>query len=191
MIGAQTMGRPQKPNVIRDRNGKSRGEALRVDPAVLAVRARHLIADGISGDHASDALAGYTLGRLLLRFRTDNTDPSGISQAQFDAGDTWCKIVHRHAAIMGYKLRLQSPGFSLVPGGQDCGPPPTEDDIIRIRRQFSDCYNFMASAAKDHGRRVIDVTYGVCVENWPMNALYERDYGDLKIGLNTLGKALR
>jgi hypothetical protein len=185
------MGRPLKPNVIRDRSGKSRGEALRVDPAVLAVRARHLMADGISGEHAADALAGFTLGRLLLRYRTDHTDPSGISQAQFDAGDTWCKIVHRHAAIMGYKLRTKTPSFIMVSGGLSCGDEPDEETILRVRRQFSDCYNFMASAAKDHGRRVIDVTYGVCVENWPMNALYERDYGDLKIGLNTLGRALR
>lgn len=184
-------GRPKKPNVVRDRTGKSRGEIERVDPAVLAVRARHLMEEGISGAHASDALAGFTLGRLLLRYRTDKTDPSGVSQEQYDAGDLWCKIVHRHAAVMGYKLRTKTPSFIMVSGGLSCGDEPDQEAIIQIRRRFSDCYNALTAVCRDHGIRVRDVTYGVCVENWPMNALYERDYGDLKIGLNVLGRALR
>ena len=66
--------------MIRDRSGKSRGELETVAPEVLAMRARDLTRDNVSPVHAGDALAGFTLGRLLLRHRADRSDPGSITQ---------------------------------------------------------------------------------------------------------------
>src|SRR4051794_31489265 len=85
-------GRKKNPNVRRDSKGKSRGEPEVVSPEVMLYRKRDLRLDGIDSEHAKDALAGYSLGRLLLRGR--NGDHASISQTQFDAGDSWCRIVH-------------------------------------------------------------------------------------------------
>ena len=49
-------GRRRKPNVVRDRAGKSRGEHA-VAAEVLAMRARDLLSDQIAPEHAQDALA--------------------------------------------------------------------------------------------------------------------------------------
>ena len=67
---------------------------------------------------------------------------------------------------------------------------PDEKEIVGVRRQWSDCYNALMSAARDHGLRVSIVTYGVCVENWPVGALSGQDLGMLRIGLYALGKVV-
>ena len=59
----------------------------------------------------------------------------------------------------------------MVGGGITCLAEPEEKEIVGVRRQWSDCYNALMSAARDHGLRVSIVTYGVCVENWPVGAL--------------------
>lgn len=187
-------GRKRKPNVRRAANGKSRGAPDAIDPETLAVRARELrnagFAPHFAGKHASDALAGFTLGVLHLRYQADRNDPGGISPEQFNAAQAWTRIVHRHAAIMGYTLSVRTPSFIMVGGGITCLAEPDEKEITGVRRQWSDCYNALMSAARDHGLRVSIVTYGVCIENWPAGALSGEDLGLLRIGLNALGKVV-
>src|SRR5687767_10035711 len=113
-------GRNRKPNVIRDRRGKSRGETAGVAPEVLAARARDLLRDNVSPKHVEDALAGFTLGRLLLRHRADRSDPGSITPSQYHAGDDWSRIVRAHARIMGYSLSRPSPSFVTVGRGPSC-----------------------------------------------------------------------
>jgi hypothetical protein len=187
-------GRKRKPNVRRDANGKSRGEPKVIAPEVLAIRRRDLRADGIEfkePEDAKDSLCGFSLGRLLLRSRQDEANPGSISQSQFDAGQAWAAIVHRHAAIMGYKLNIKTPSMFLVGAGASCASDPDEQAILNIRRRFSDCYNGLMAACRDHGLRVRDVTYGIAVENWPLQRLSESDYGALRVGLNSLARVLR
>ena len=117
-------GRRRKQNAIRDRTGKSRGEPDTIAPEVLAVRARDLMRDNVSPAHANDALAGFTLGRLLLRNRADRSDPGSITQRQYDAGDDWSKIVRAHARVMGYSLSRPSPSFVMVGTGFSCASDP-------------------------------------------------------------------
>ena len=119
------MGRKPKTNVIRDASGKSRGEPNGIAPEVLAVRERHLKALGvpltfekremtkhgwqdIRKQTAQDALSGFTLG--ILRLRTKE-DPGSISIDQYLARDSWCRIVHRHAAkpVPGTPRSVQPP----------------------------------------------------------------------------------
>lgn len=185
-------GRKRKTNVLRDAKGKSRGEPEIVHPESIAVRERELSNAGLSlrGQDALNQLAGFTLGCLLLRARADRRDPGSISQEQYDAGDSWQNLCHRHASIMGYKSTVKSPSFIMVAGGQSVAAEPDEDEISRVREKWTKAYNALMLACRDHGIRVRDVTYGVCVENWPVSRLRNRDYGLLRIGLNALAKVL-
>jgi len=164
-----------------------------IHPETLAVRRRELRKAGLTasaaGQHASDALAGFTLGVLHLRWQANKDDPGGISDTQFNTAQAWTRIVHRHAAIMGYNLTIRTPSFVMVGGGTSCLPEPEEQEIIAVRRKWSDCYSALMAACRDHGMRVSIVTYGACIENWPVAALSHKDLGDLRIGLNAIGAA--
>lgn len=184
-------GRKRKPNVIRDRTGKSRGEPQVVAAEVRAVRERILESQGINTEEALNPLAGFTLGKLLLRHRADESDPGAISREQYEAGEEWCRIVHRHAAIMGYRLNIHTPSFVMVGGMSVGGAEPDEEQVIAVRRRWSDCYSALMDVCRVHGLRVRNVTYGVCVENWPIERLSEADYGALRVGLNALSTMLK
>lgn len=182
-------GRPRKTTVRRDARGKSRGEPPDlVRSVVLAYRTRE-----VGKLHAGDPLAGFTLGRLLLRHRTDRTDPSGVTELQYNAGETWANIVRRHARIMGYSLdQPKALQFERI-GGVDCSEPPSDQEVAKTRDDFRLCYDALMAACQipeAGGLRIRDVTYGVCVENWPANRLTMPDYGCLRLGLNALARAL-
>ena len=148
-------GRRRKVNVIRDTGGKSRGEPQIVHPETIAVRLRELRRCGVPvrDRHAAlDALAGFTLGRLLLRHRADVSDPGSINEQQYDAGQEWAKLVYRHAIVMGYSLGSpKSPSFILVGAGLSCAQEPNEQEIIVVRRRWSDCYRALMETCKTHG----------------------------------------
>jgi len=187
-------GRRRKVNVIRDTGGKSRGEPQIVHPETIAVRLRELRRCGVPvrDRHAAlDALAGFTLGRLLLRHRADVSDPGSINEQQYDAGQEWAKLVYRHAIVMGYSLGSpKSPSFILVGAGLSCAQEPNEQEIIMVRRRWSDCYRALMETCKTHGLAVRDITYAVCIENRSIDLLTPADYGNLRIGLNALAKVL-
>lgn len=192
------MARPRKTNVKRDASGKSRGEDG-IHPETLAARERQLRALGIpltfkkmamgrevEKRTATDRLSGFTLGVLRL---LPKDDPGSISQAQYDAGDKFCKIIHQHAAVMGYKLSVPSPNFMMIAGG-GAHYEDSEETILRVRRRFQDCFDALMEQTRVHGKRVWQVTYGVCVENWAPGNLTTADYGYLRTGLNALGKVI-
>lgn len=185
-------GRPRKAGAVRDESGKSRDDEVAKRKAYetsLARQAAELRRDGIDPEHAGNQLAGFTLGKLRLR---GSKDPGGISEDQYLDGNAWALLVHRHAALMGYKLSIATPSFAMVGAGGSCAAEPNEDEVMRVRRRWSDAYNALMGACRDHGGlRLRDVTYGVCVENWPIERLTEADYGMLRIGLNVIGRALR
>jgi hypothetical protein len=188
-------GRKRKPNVIRDAGGKSRGEPDGVHPETIAVRLRELRRDGVpvrDCQGALDALAGFTLGRLLLRNRADPGDPGSVNEQQYDAGQEWAKLVRRHAAIMGYGLGPpQSPSFVMAGSGPSCAAEPGAAEIMAVRRQWSDCYRALMDVCRTHGLAVRDIVYAVCVENRNINSLSPRDFGNLRIGLNALVRILQ
>ena len=183
-------GRKPKTNVIRDSSGKSRGEPQGVSAEVKAVRERMLSAAGIDTGEALNALAGYTLGKLLLRGRSRPKDPGSISQEQYDAGSEWLKIVCRYSAINGFKSGIHSPSFAMVGGGRSTAEPDDEQ-IHRIVQRWTLCHKALREACREHGLRVHEVTRGVVVDNWDLAWLDAKDYGDLRTGLNALAKVLR
>ena len=185
-IKVERRGRKRSPGVLRDKRGKSRGDPHIVHPEAVFVRQRELRQNGVSPDHAMDALAGFTLGILRLRGRDSPKDPGGISEDQFLAGEAWSRIVHRHAAIMGYKLRIHTPSFVMVSRGVAPGFDPDDEEIQRAKTRYRDCYDALAAAARTHGHRVQTVTYAVCVDNLPVEQMTPACYGYLRVGLNAL-----
>jgi hypothetical protein len=199
-------GRKRKVGVIRDRSGKSRGEPIGIHPETLAIRERQLRADGVpltmqkkeytplgwqtvEKRTAEDGLSGFTLGKLLLRWRANKNDPGGVSQQQYEAGESWAKICRQHAHIRGTNRAPGSPWFTLVGGGSSSGDMDDET-VQRIRRQFSECFDVLMVETRTHGQGVWRVTYGCAVENWPLKQLNSEDYGHLRTGLNALSKVL-
>lgn len=178
-------GRPRKPNLLRNRAGKSLGERLEeIQSVARSYRARE-----VGEADALNALAGFTLGRLLLRHNAGD-HAFGISREQHDTGERWASLVRRHAALMGYSLGSpKSVSFVMVGGGRSVAPDVDDEVVLAVRRQWSDAYNALTSVARHHGYRVIQVTYGVCVENWPMESLKAPDYGLLRLGLNGIRTA--
>jgi len=186
------VGRKRKTDALRNASGTSIDykRAQRLDyEARVARRARDLIADGVNPANAPDRLAGFTLGRLLLRWRACKSDPSGLSQKQYDTGQRLAGIICRHAAVHGYSLNVRSPAFVIL-GGQDCSPPPDEERIAQIRAEFTACYDAIMRVCREHDLRARDLVYGVCVQNWPVGMITDQ-FGLLRLALNEVGEALR
>src|SRR5262245_32791463 len=174
------MGRKRKAGVTRDARGKSRGEnAADIKAVALAYRARE-----VGREHADNALAGFTLGKMLLR--------GEIPQAWHDAGERWAALVRRHAVLMGYALNRPSPSFVLAQNGQSCLPAPGDDVVSAVRRDYADCYRALmdAGVAARQGPAVALVCYAVCVDNRPPDQLSETDVANLRIGLHALSRVL-
>ncbi len=137
------MGRPRKVGVRRDANGKSRGEIGGIHPETIAVRERELRKDGIilhqmrfngvsevPTSTATDAKAGFTLGRLLL-FHEQGDVIRGINRKQYEAGDYWASLCRRHSAVMGYSLGIKSPTLGQVNGLSTTDP--LEETVIMVK----------------------------------------------------------
>lgn len=186
-------GRKRKQHTVRDAKGVSRGELTEVVKSVVwAQRAKTMPAEWVREDEA-----GYVLGILYLRHKASPCDPSGITQAQKDAGNQWAAIVRRHAVVMGYELKPQrAASFERI--SQTTGNPFEEDPekIALVRDQFGSCWDALAETCRTpsrHGRpygmRLMNVTYAACVDNRMPET--EADFGFLRLGLNALARALK
>src|SRR5215471_17404430 len=156
------MARPRKQNILRDTNGKSRGERPdQVMAVVLTQRTRE-----VGAENAFDALAGFTLGRLLLRGRADPSDPSSINEIQYAAGEEWGRVVRAYQAI----VTNPPPGVRAIlldgPGGRSCTPDPADERIAETRDRFR--VGWCAIDDTPQPTEVRRVCYLVCVENSPM-----------------------
>lgn len=181
-------GRTRKANTERYANGKPKAETVaEIKSVVMAQRMKE-----VHPDDAGDALAGYTLGRLLLNHLRSPEDPAGITREQHWAGEEFYKINRRHSRIVTAVMNSpRSPLLGMVSWGISCEEEPTPREIAEARDNWRLCHDALIEASRIHGMAVIRVTYGVCVENWPLSRLSEEDYGSLKIGLNALGRVLR
>jgi hypothetical protein len=141
-----------------------------------------------------DRPGGYTLGLLRQRQKASREDPTGITQAQYEAGEKWAHLCRQHALIMGYSLgsaRPQIPAMSLP--GQSCLQEPDEAEVLEIRRQWSDCYQALmeAGVALRRGAEVALICWDVCVKNRSIKHMTIDDFGNLRAGLNALVRALK
>lgn len=198
-------GRKPKPGAKRTQSGQlSRAGEGGIHPETLSVRERELKAVGlileftkqeggrtVNKRTAEDRLSGYTLGQLWLRKQQDRTCPGSISEDQFEAGEAWASLViARKTLDESRRLGTKTPSFSMVAGGGSSGEPD-QDKIDRIRKRWQSCEDALNACAGDPVWKIKQVLYGVCVENWPIVQLSETDLGQLRTGLNAVGRALR
>jgi hypothetical protein len=185
-------GRKRKVGVVRFPSGQPHREPKEVSAEVMAVRERVLQSEGINPSEALNALASFTLGKLLLRYRADKGDPGSISQVQYDAGQQWLGLVCRYAALNGFKHSITSPGFAMVGGGRSVAAEPDEDQVKKIKAEWKAAHDALHEASKvNRTLRIHEVTRGVVVDNWPVAWLSTDDYGHLRAGLNALVRVFK
>src|SRR4029077_17551393 len=117
------------------------------------------------------------------------SNPSGVSQRQYNTAVRLTQNILRHAGVPGYSLNLRSQAF-LTLGRPGVMPLPDEDRIAQIRVEFTACYDAIMRVCRQHDLGARDLVYGVCVQNWPIGMLAER-FGLLRTVLNEVGDALR
>jgi hypothetical protein len=203
-------GRKRKTNVIRDHAGRSRGETEdSVRSVALAYRAREMKEAGLghylarklhqqrrersSGHPLADPLNGSTLGLLRQRNKAFRGDPSGINQAQFEAGEKWAALCRQHAQIMGYPIGTTRATPLEVIGGRSCVPDADDEEALDIRRRWSDCYRALMDEGVSvrRGVHVALICWDVCVNNRDIRHMGAQDFGDLRAGLNALARVMR
>lgn len=183
---------------MRDGGGNARGEPPEMVMAGNLKRRLALVGDvAVVRDERTGAVvtsnqaAGFSLGVLRLW--------GNISQEQFEAGESWARLMHRHASLQGFEVKRNpgSPQFVSV-GGISTAPEPDAKEVERVRNLVAECREEMVTLARTYsvarykpGHSILEVVYGVCLENRPPHALGERDMGNLRVGLNALAKVLR
>jgi hypothetical protein len=186
------MGRPKLKGVKRDKaTGRSRGlspdevTAVAFNARIRRVGPSAIVTDIRTGGKWANAKSGYSLGILNLW--------GHVSDTQHDTGIKYANMVYRYCALRGLPLPTpKSPSIVLVSAGQACRDEPDDDQVLRARRQHSDARAalLLAGMAIGQGSRVNGITFAVCIEDIPAESLSEADIGNLRVGLNALGRVL-
>jgi len=179
-------GRPRKTNVIRDSNGKSRGEI--VDFSVVMNQPHRR---GAKGDARKSELLGYPLGRL--RFSGE------VSEIQLQAGNEWALMVRSYAGMMGVPIGSSRSGSLLSDArkptyafsGDEVRPDADEYQkrCASLRGRYDDCFETLGEVGRSFGRShaILAAMRRVCIEERYPNDI---ELGDLRIGLNAVAKEL-
>jgi hypothetical protein len=185
-IPATKRGRPRKVNVVRDSNGKSRGEI--VDFSVIMNQPHRREA---KGDARKSELLGYPLGRL----RVSNE----VSEIQLRAGNEWALMVRSYAGMMGIPLGSPKSGSALNDAAKPGYAFATEDgqaDRIEhdkrcraLRGRYDACFETLGEVGRSFGRShaILAAMRRVCIEERYPNDI---ELGDLRIGLNAVAKEM-
>lgn len=185
-IPATKRGRPRKINVIRDSNGKSRGEI--VDFSVVMNQPHRRDA---KGDARKSELLGYPLGRL----RTSGE----VSENQLRAGNEWAEMVRSYAGMMGVPIGSPRSGSLLSDAtspayafsGDEARPDAEEYEkrCASLRGRYDACFETLGDVGRSFGRShaILAAMRRVCIEERYPNDI---ELGDLRIGLNAIAKEL-
>jgi hypothetical protein len=179
------LGRPRKAGCRRDRGGRSRGETA---AEITAVARAQRVKAGADPRDALNALNGSAIGVLHLRWQMCDSDPSGISDAQYRAAQAYIAIVIRYCEIMG--IPLPRP---VVPGGGATRPDPDGQVVLAVRRRFSDFRRALLDAGREIGvgSRVNAATYRICIEDPLVDAVSIEEIENLRYGLNAIARVTR
>jgi hypothetical protein len=179
-------GRPRKAGRRRDpASGRSRGETA---AEITAIARAQRVKAGADPDDALNALHGCAIGILHRRWQLCESDPGGISQAQYDAAQIYIAIVLRYCEIMGIPL----PRPSAFAAGAT-RPDPDEEVVLAVRRRFSDFRRALLDAGREIGvgSRVNAAVYRVCIEDPPIDGVSIEEIENLRYGLNAIARVAR
>jgi hypothetical protein len=136
-------------------------------------------------------LAGFTLGKLYLKWQADPKTKIGVNENEYKAGEAFADLVREHSKVMDYELKrsVQSPQWVSIGRGLPCIAEPDEDEMLRIMRikhKFKMCWDDLTSL----GWSTIDLVSMVCIENVPVESLTERNVYFLRQALRKLSERL-
>jgi hypothetical protein len=180
-------GRPRKASRRRDRTtGRSRGETA---AEITAVARAQRVKAGADPDDALNALNGCAIGILHRRGQLCDSDPSGISLAQYHAAQTYISIVQRYCEIMGIPL----PRPIAVAAAGATRPDPDDDVVLAVRRRFADFRRALLDAGREIGvgSRINAAVYRICIEDPPIDGVSTEEIENLRYGLNAIVRAMR
>jgi hypothetical protein len=178
-------GRPRKTNVLRDKQGKSRGEIVDFSVILNQPHRRGF------GDRSKSELLGYPLGRLRLTGQ--------ISEIQLRTGNEWAMMVRSYAGMMGMPMGSPKSGSALGDSGKpgyafaldaardDAGE--YEKRCVTLKTRYDGCFERLNEVGLVLGRRhaILVSCRRVCIEERYPN---DSELGDLRVGLNALAKEL-
>lgn len=179
-------GRPRKVNVRRSAKGKSLGEI--VDLTILFEQPHRR---GFS-DPTSKRL-GYALGRLAER--------GLVSDYQLRVGDRWASVVGSYRRQLlscpplspksGEMAERVSTGFAKYETEMihEYDPDKAEQDRAELKEKYNSCFENLALLGRIMGRStaISNVVRKVCIDDRDPT---EDEVGDLRLGLNSLGRVL-
>ena len=180
-------GRKRKPGnrhpcgkLVRLSKGETQAQIL---ATVVDARRRHL---GVTAAQARDQRLSSALGRLAFS--------GAISQPQYEAGQRFGEVYHRHHVVTG--LPLPSPSSvsgvmanASVFGGS--GGPPDDDLIEKVRRHYDEALQVLARCDRDHrakpGQPPSRLVYRIVCLDEDAADISEYDRHSLHHGLGELG----
>ncbi len=179
------LGRPRKAGRRRDRSGHSRGETA---AEITAIARAQRVKAGADPHDALNALNGSAIGILYRRGQLCESDPGGISDAQYNAAQTYVAIVLRYCEIMGIPLPRPTAGAAGA-----TRPDPDEQVVLAVRRRFSDFRRALLDAGREIGvgSRVNAAVYRICIEDPPVDGVSIEEIENLRYGLNAIARVMR
>lgn len=180
-------GRKRKPGnrhpcgkLVRPSTGETQAQIL---ATVVEARQRHY---GVSAAQARDQRLCSALGRLAFT--------GAITQQQYEAGQKFGEVYHRHQVVTGMPLPSPSSVAGLMAsagvfGG--CGQPPADDVVERVRRHYDDALQVLNRC--DQNRRAMPgqppsrLVYRIVCLDEDASRIGDHDRRGLHHGLDELG----
>ena len=150
---------------------------------MVDARRRHL---GVTAARARDQRLSSALGRLAFT--------GVITQQQYEAGQRFGEVYHRHHVLTGLPLPSPSSVAGLMASagifGGSCGP--SDDDLIeKVRRRYDDALQMLARRDQDRrsmpGRPPGGLVYRIVCLDEDASGLTEHDREVLCHALDEIG----
>ena len=180
IMGRKRKNGPREPNgkPSRAMNPTKYKEPEAANETPLQLRAKVF---GLTMQEARDQKAGSFIGRLQMLHRRDATDPSGLSQEQYDAGIRYLELRNQFQKQIGSGEAIyeRTEGLTSVMSEAD-----RESQWHKIKARWGDVRQCIQDA-QNQQRGNLWAALDYCVVR---NEAHGQMIGDLRLALNALAK---
>ena len=180
-------GRKRKPGkrhpcgkLVRPSSGETQAQIL---ATVVDARQRHY---RVTAAQARDQRLSSALGRLAFS--------GAITQQQYEAGQRFGEVYHRHHVVTGIPLPTPRSVGGLMTGTGiigSCTQQPGDDVVERVRRHYDAALQVLAECDRDRrampGQAPSRLVYRIICLDEDASDLSEHDRQSLHHGLDELG----
>jgi hypothetical protein len=180
-------GRKRKPGkrhpcgkLVRRSSGETQAEIL---ATVVDARQRHY---RVTAAQARDQRLSSALGRLAFK--------GAITQQQYEAGQRFGEVYHRHHVVTGIPLPTPRSVGGLMTGAGiigSCTQQPGDDVVERVRRHYDTALQVLAECDRDRrampGQAPSRLVYRIVCLDEDASDLSGHDCQSLHHGLDELG----